>query len=611
MTGDSNVLRDLQQLLNFEQLLELAAQLEEKVERGEIKTQVQVSTRPLSSIPRRGVIPRPQASAPASYNATPQTPPPEAPQEPIALGGLSAVWQQLQEWVALPLKRPDVLRQLGLQAPRGILLVGAPGTGKTLLARSLAQTLGIPCLSVVAPELVSKYYGEAEANLREVFAAASRQAPCLIFIDELDALVPRRDRVEGEVEKRLVAQLLGLMDGFQSREGVLVLAATNRPEALDPALRRPGRFDRELLIPIPDRPARLEILQVLTRPMPLTDGVDLASLADETPGYVGADLKGLCQTAALHALRRQVPKLEQLPGADQLPQLQIAPEDFTAALKTTKPALLRTAQTPEIPRVSWSDIGGLADVKRTLQEAIAGIFSQSELYARVRARSPRGILLYGPPGSGKTLLAKAVATAVGANFIAVNAADLIVKWVGASEQAVQHLFTQARQVAPCVVFLDEIDTLAPARGTVGDGGVGDRVLGQLLSELDGIGTETPLLVIAATNRREAIDPALLRSGRIELHVPVSLPDRDCRLAILQVHNDARPLASDLDLGYWSRQTEGWSGADLALLSNRAAIFAIRRQQNSGATDPKTLQVTAADFTSAYGELSQQRLPPSS
>ncbi|NJK33545.1 MAG: AAA family ATPase [Oscillatoriales cyanobacterium SM2_2_1] len=607
MTGDGNVLRELQQLLNFDQILELAAQLEEKVQSGEIKTQMQVSTRPLSSIPRRGNIPRPQNPEPRGTN--PRVPSDQSqnqPPDPIEIGGLGPIWQQLQEWVALPLKRPDVLRQLGLQPPRGILLVGAPGTGKTLLARSLSQALGVPCLSILAPELVSKYYGEAEANLREVFTAAQRQAPCLIFIDELDALVPRRDRVEGEVEKRLVAQLLGLMDGFQPSQGVIVLGATNRPEALDPALRRPGRFDRELPIPIPDRPARLEILQVLTRPMPVADTVNLEALADGTPGYVGADLKGLCQTAALNALRRQVPDLSQLPAADQLPQLQVNAADFAAALKSTKPSLLRTAQTPEIPQVSWSDIGGLAPTKRTLQEAIAGIFSQSELFARMDARSPKGILLYGPPGGGKTLLAKAVATAVGANFIAVHASDLMVKWVGASEQAVQHLFAQARQVAPCVIFLDELDTLAPARGTVGDGGVGDRVLGQLLSELDGIGIDTPLLVIAATNRREAIDPALLRSGRIELHLPVELPDHGSRLAILQIHNQARPLAANLDLTYWAAQTETWNGADLALLSNRAAIFAIRRQQDSGQISPETLEVTSADFQTAFRELQQQR-----
>jgi transitional endoplasmic reticulum ATPase len=507
----------------------------------------------------------------------------------------------LRDLVEIPLKRPDILAKLGLEPPKGVLLVGPSGTGKTLTARSLANVLGVNYIALVGPEIISKYYGEAETRLRQVFEKAAKSAPCLIFIDEIDALVPNRANVEGEVEKRLVAQLLGLMDGFAESKGIIILAATNRPDAIDPALRRPGRFDREIIFPIPDRRARREILAIHTRSMPLSDDVDLDKIADLAHGYVGADLKGLCQVAATNALRRQVTDLTAIPDG-----LDVNYIDFETALKQVQPAVLRSLQI-QVPKVQWSEIGGLTKIKQTLQEAVAGALVDPALYAHTRAKAPRGVLLYGPPGTGKTLLAKAIATQAQANFIAVAGSELITKWVGASEQSIRQLFAQARQAAPCVIFIDEIDTLAPTRGSYqGDSGVSDRVIGQLLTELDGLQSVEGLLVIGATNRREAIDPALLRSGRIELHMMVDLPDRDGRSSILAVHNRDRPLAKNLDLEVWAERTENWNGADLAFLSNRAAIFAIRRHQRDDSNLIENLRITNEDFDQAFAEILEQR-----
>ncbi|MFQ3678962.1 MAG: AAA family ATPase, partial [Pseudanabaenaceae cyanobacterium] len=404
---------------------------------------------------------------------------------------------------------------------------------------------------------------------------------------------------------RLVAQLLGLMDGFEPSSGVMVLAATNRPDALDPALRRPGRFDREIVFPVPDEAARREILAIQCRAMPLAPDVNLDALAERTRGFVGADLKGLCQAAALHSLQRQVPSLEAVPAV-----LTVTMADFEQALTQVRPAALR-AMAVESPHGPWESIGGLAEAKATLQEAIEGAFLQPELYRQARAQAPRGILLWGPPGTGKTLLAKAIATAGQANFIAVNGPELMSKWVGATEQAIRHLFATARQAAPCIVFIDELDTLAPARGQgFGDSGVGDRAIGQLLVELDGLHSSSGILVVAATNRPEAIDPALLRSGRLELHLAIGLPSEAERLAILTVHNGDRPLAPDVDLAALAQQTEGCSGADLAFISNRAAIAAIRRHR-AGAAPDNPLQITAADFAQARQELSSTEREPAS
>jgi len=605
-------------LKNFEQLLELAKTLEEKAEKGELKTDLQFSTRSLSSIPRQGNIPgvsriRPPSTprsttADSSPAGTPEPevvppPPADSASEPTlgAIGGLADVLQELRELIEIPLKRPDLLTRLGLEPPRGVLLVGPPGTGKTLTARALAEDLGVNYIAIVGPEVMGKYYGEAEGRLRAIFEKAAKSAPCMVFIDEIDSMAPDRAKVEGEVEKRLVAQLLGLMDGFAQTTGVIVLAATNRPDHLDPALRRPGRFDREVQFRVPDRPGRLEILTILTRPMPLDATVDLEAIADLSVGMVGADLKAVCQKAAYTALRRQIPSLQ-----DAIPDaLGVSREDFLQALKQVKPSVLRSLEV-ETPAVRWAEIGGLESIKQTLQESVEGALLYPDLYQRTGAKAPRGILLWGPPGTGKTLLAKAVASQARANFIAVKGPELLSRWVGAAEQEVRDLFAKARQASPCVVFIDEIDTLAPARGQYGgDSGVSDRVVGQLLTELDGLQDCRNVLLIGATNRPDALDPALLRAGRLDLQLKVDLPDSDSRLAILQVHNRDRPLA-DVDLAAWASQTDGWNGADLALLSNQAALEAVRRFRAQGHTDASTIQITANDFLAAAEILAAQR-----
>ncbi|WP_008311038.1 AAA family ATPase [Leptolyngbya sp. PCC 6406] len=631
----------------FEQLLELAKTLEEKAERGELKTDIRVNARSFSAIPRQGNIPTdigvskmrsPRSNSevgseagagigindfdeaviitppPADAQAAPSpdsgqaetTPSPtgsdQTPSPSLAeVGGLASVVQELRELVELPLKRPQVLAKLGLEPPRGVLLVGPPGTGKTLTARSLAETLGVNYIAIVGPEVMGKYYGEAEGRLRQVFEKAAKAAPCLIFIDEIDSLAPDRNKVEGEVEKRLVAQLLSLLDGFAKTTGVIVLAATNRPDHLDPALRRPGRFDREVHFRVPDRAGRLEILQIQTRAMPLDGSVDLGAIADAAVGMVGADLKALGQKAAYIALRRQVPTL----GTAIPENLHVGHGDFLAALKEIKPSVLRAVEV-ESPQVRWEEIGGLEEAKRILQESVEGALLYPELYRQTGATAPRGILLWGPPGTGKTLLAKAIAAQARANFIAINGPELLTRWVGAAEQAVRELFAKARQASPCVVFIDEIDTLAPIRGQFqGDSGVSDRVVGQLLTELDGLQACTDVLLVGATNRRGALDPALLRSGRLDLQIEVGLPDAPSRHAILQVHNQDRPLA-EVNLHHWAQETEGWNGADLALLSNQAALEAIRDYRASGNTDPSQIHIHPAHFQHAFEVLHLQK-----
>lgn len=618
----------------FEQLIELAKALEEKAEKGELKTDIRVNTRSFSNIPRQGNIPEigvsrirtpgtgdgdddlgeavivtpppedarakepstpSQAASPAASPSTPQTP------SLKDVGGLSPVIQELRELIEIPLKRPEVLTKLGLEPPKGVMLVGPPGTGKTLTARSLAEDLGVSYIAIVGPEIMGKYYGEAEGRLRKVFEKAAKSAPCLIFIDEIDSLAPDRSKVEGEVEKRLVAQLLSLMDGFAKTQGVIVLAATNQPNHIDPALRRPGRLDREVHFRVPDREGRLEILQIQTRDMPLDESIRLAAIADNAVGMVGADLKALCQKAAYFALRRQVPAL-----SDPIPEnLHVSQADFDAALKEIKPSVLRAVEV-ESPKISWEDIGGLEEAKRTLQESVEGVLLYPELYQQTGATAPRGILLWGPPGTGKTLLAKAVAAQARANFIAVNGPELMSRWVGAAEQAVREVFAKARQAAPCVVFIDEMDTLAPARGRhQGDSGVSDRVVGQLLTELDGLQGCADVLLIGATNRRNALDPALLRAGRLDLQIEVGLPTEENRLAILQVHNSDRPLEG-VDLPTLASQTHGWNGADLALLSNQAALEAIREYRASGDDDPSQIRIRPHHFQSALEALQRQK-----
>ena len=601
----SDLLKEFEEFIDrgFEDLLELVRDLEGRGDSGGFRVDVQTQTQVRKA--RQETTPDPDEQPPTSVDDVIITSPVDSdPSETLqGIGGLSGIVRELRELVELPLKRSDLLTKLGLEPPRGVLLVGPPGTGKTLTARALAEDLGVNYIAIVGPEIMGKYYGEAEARLRSLFEKASRSAPCIIFIDEIDSLAPDRSKVEGEVEKRVVAQLLSLMDGFAKTKGVIVLAATNRSDHLDPALRRPGRFDREIQFRIPDRAGRLEILRILTQAMSLDQTVNLDTIADLAGGMVGADLKALCQKAAYVALRRLVPSL-----TDPTPHtMSVMQTDFLVAIKQIKPAVLRSVQV-ESPNVSWDAIGGLESVKQSLQESVEGALLYPELYQRTKAKAPRGILLWGPPGTGKTLLAKAVASQARANFIAVNGPELMSKWVGASEQAVRELFVKARQAAPCVVFVDEIDTLAPARGSSqGDSGVSDRVVGQLLTELDGLHECSNVLLIGATNRPEALDPALLRAGRLDLQIKVDLPNQASRFSILQVHNHDRPLA-EVDLDTWATQTDGWNGADLALLSNQAALEAVRRYRGQGLSDPSAIHVTTDDFVAAYDRLSKQRSP---
>lgn len=519
-----------------------------------------------------------------------------------AIGGLKSVLAELHDLVALPLKRPDLLAKLGLEPTRGVLLIGPPGTGKTLTVRAIAEELGVNYIAIAGPEIIGKYYGEAELRLRQIFQKATSSAPCLIFIDEIDSLAPDRNKVEGEVEKRVVAQMLSLMDGFAQLNGVVILAATNRPDHIDRALRRPGRFDREVYFRVPDRLGRLEILQIHTGTMPLDGTVDLAAVADLATGFVGADLRSLCQKAAYAALHRFNPPLD-----SPIPEnLSIGQQDFLQALKEVKPSILRPL-TIETPNVTWEQIGGLESVKAILQETVEGALLYPQLYRQLKAVSPHGILLWGPPGTGKTLLAKAVASQAQANFIPINGPELHSKWVGASEQAVRELFTTARQVSPCIIFIDEIDALAPTRGNhEGDFGVSDRLVGQLLTEIDGMQACNNILIIAATNRPDIIDPALLRAGRLDLQLKIDLPDVSSRFEILRLHNCDRPLVPDINLAAWAVRTEGWNGAELALLSNQATMQAIRRYRVQGLTHTTEPQIFAIDFEIAYQFLLERR-----
>lgn len=612
-----DLFREFEELVDqgFEGFLDFVRIIEGRAEPGDVQSDFRVNVRSRTrstsqdeASTTRSESYRSESRSEASSRVSTEdvliTPPPADSVPPVSLdgiGGLSEVVRELRELVELPLKRPDLLQSLGLEPTKGVLLVGPPGTGKTLTARALAEELGVNYIAIVGPEVMGKYYGEAEGRLRSIFQKATRSAPCIVFIDEIDSLAPDRTQVEGEVEKRVVAQLLSLMDGFAKTKGVIVLAATNRPDHLEPALRRPGRFDREVQFRVPDRAGRLEILEILTRAMPLDASVDLNTIADFSVGMVGADLKALCQKAAYTALRRLLPALD----APVPQRMTVTQADFLQALKQIKPAVLRTVEI-ETPKIAWNEIGGLEEVKQTLQESVEGALLYPELYQRTKAKAPRGILLWGPPGTGKTLLAKAVAAQARANFIAVNGPELLSKWVGASEQAVRELFTKARQAAPCVIFMDEIDSLAPARGSFqSDSGVSDRVVGQLLTELDGLQACPTVLLIGATNRPEVLDPALLRSGRLDLQIKVDLPDETSRLSILQVHNSERPLA-DVDLAHWAAQTEGWNGADLALLSNQAALEAIRHYRAQGLQDPKLIQITTENFVTAYERLANQR-----
>jgi len=498
------------------------------------------------------------------------------------IGGLKDEVRKIREMIELPLRYPELFERLGVDAPKGVLLHGPPGTGKTLLAKAVASETSAHFRSLSGPEIMSKYYGESEENLRAVFKEAEENAPSIIFIDEVDSIAPKRDEVQGEVERRVVAQLLALMDGLETRGKVIVIAATNRPNAIDPALRRPGRFDREIEIGIPDEKGRLEILQIHTRGMPLTQDVDLKEIAKRTHGYVGADLASLVKEAAMRALRRVLPdidfEMDQIP-AEVLHRLEVTHEDFMTALKEMEPSTLREVLIQR-PNVHWDDIGGLETAKQELREVIEWPLKYKQLFEHMRAEVPKGILLYGPPGTGKTMLAKAVATESEANFISVKGPEFLSKWVGESERAVREIFRKARMAAPCVIFFDEIDAISPLRDSSADSHVTERVISQLLTELDGLEPLHNVTVIAATNRPDLLDPALTRAGRFDRHIYIPPPDEDARIEILKIHLRGKPLADDVSIEDLAKKTDGKTGADLASLVREATMLAIRDVLNA-------------------------------
>ena len=499
------------------------------------------------------------------------------------IGGLRDEMQKVREMIELPLRHPEIFEKLGIEAPKGVLLFGPPGTGKTLLAKAVASESNSHFISISGPEIMSKFYGESEARLREIFKEAREKAPTIIFIDEIDSIAPKREEVMGEVERRVVSQMLSLMDGLEGRGKVIVIAATNRQNALDPALRRPGRFDREIEIKVPDKNGRLEILQIHSRNMPLDTDVDQKKIAAVTHGFVGADLEYLCKEAAMKCLRRLLPDLnledEKLPP-ETLDKLIITQNDFNQAIKDVMPSAMREVFL-ESPDVKWEDIGGLEGVKRELQEAVEWPLRYPDLYAKIGHTVPKGILLHGPSGTGKTMLAKAVATESEANFISVKGPELLSKWVGESERGIREIFRRARQAAPCVIFFDEIDSIAMARGggmggEMGGGSIGtnDRVISQILTELDGISELHGVVVLAATNRPDMIDTALLRPGRFDRIVFVPNPDRRTRKRILEIYAVDKPLGADVDLEKIADITDGFSGADVTAIVNTAVSLVL-------------------------------------
>jgi transitional endoplasmic reticulum ATPase len=503
------------------------------------------------------------------------------------IGGLKEALLKVREMIELPLKHAELFERLGIDPPKGVLLYGPPGTGKTLIAKAVANEAGANFYSIQGPEIMSKYYGQSEERLREKFDEAQKNAPSVLFIDELDSIAPRREEVTGEVERRVVAQLLTLMDGLTGRGQVIVIAATNREEAIDPALRRGGRFDREIEIGVPDRIGRKEIMQIHSRGMPIEGNEEdreslLTELANVTHGFVGADLAALAREAAMRTLRRYLPEidLEKPIPSEILEKMRVTPGDFKEALKEVEPSAMREVLV-EIPHTTWNDVGGLEDLKAKLKEAVEMPLKDPESFKRMGITPPRGILLYGAPGTGKTLIAKAVATESESNFISIKGPEVMSKWVGESEKAVRMIFKKARQVAPCIVFLDEIDAIAHRRGGgEGDSGVTERVVNQLLTSMDGLESREGVLVIAATNRPDMVDPALLRAGRFDKLILVPVPDERTRLEILKVHTKNMPLDGDVSIGELAKEIEGYTGADIEGLCREAALSALRENRKA-------------------------------
>ncbi|RJS85294.1 AAA family ATPase [Candidatus Bathyarchaeota archaeon] len=520
------------------------------------------------------------------------------------IGGLKEEIQRLREMVELPMRHPEIFQRLGIDPPKGVLLHGPPGCGKTLLARAVANESDANFFSINGPEIMSKFYGESEARLREIFQQAEKNSPAIIFIDELDAIAPKREEVTGEVERRVVAQLLALLDGLTERGNVIVIGATNRPNALDPALRRPGRFDREIEIGIPDKQGRYEILQIHTRGMPLAPDVDLKKLAEMTHGYTGADLAALCRETAMKALRRYLPEIdleqERIPPS-VLEKMEVKMEDFINAYREITPTAMREVAI-EVPTVHWDDIGDLEGIKQELKESVEWPLKNPEVFKRMGIAPPKGILLFGPPGCGKTLLARAVATESEANFISIKGPEVFSKWVGESERAIREVFRKARMSAPAIVFFDEIDALVPRRGAgYADSGVTERVISQLLTEIDGIESLQEVIILAATNRPDILDPAILRPGRLDRMIYVPEPDEEGRYQIFKIHTKNMPLAEDVDLRELAGLTKGYSGADIESVCREAAMIALRRDINSK-------EVRLSDFKEALKKIGPSITP---
>ncbi len=506
------------------------------------------------------------------------------------IGGLGDEIQRLREMIELPMKHPEVFEKLGIESPKGVLMYGPPGTGKTLIAKAVANESGANFFSIAGPEIMSKYYGESEQRLREIFEQANKDAPSIIFIDELDSIAPKREEVTGEVERRVVAQLLTMMDGLEERGQVVVIGATNRIDAIDPALRRPGRFDREIEIGVPDRLERIEIFQIHTRGMPLSNDVKLEDIADRTHGFVGADISALAREAAMKALRRYLPqiKLDEAVPREVLNNMQVTSGDFEAALKEVEPSAMREVLV-ELPKVVWDDVGGLDEAKQEIIEAVEWPLKNPEKFEKMGIRPPKGILLYGPPGTGKTLLAKAAANESSANFISIRGPQLLSKWVGESEKAIREVFRKARQVAPSILFLDELDAIAPVRGMDSGSKATERVVNQLLTELDGMETLKNVVVIAATNRPEIIDPALIRSGRFDRLVFVGPPGRTGRIGIFRIHLKNIPVSDDVNIEELADLTDNYVGSDIESLCREAAMLALREDFDTDRVEMRHLR----------------------
>ena len=520
------------------------------------------------------------------------------------LGGLKNEVQKIREMVELPMRHPELFEKIGVEAPKGVLLYGPPGTGKTLLAKAVAGETNANFTSLSGPEIMGKYYGESEERIRDIFKQAEENSPSIIFIDEIDSIAPKREEVTGEVEKRIVSQLLTLLDGMKSRGKVVVIAATNRPDSIDPALRRPGRFDREIEIGIPDEEGRQDILAIHTRGMPIDEKVDLNDIAKITHGFVGADLEILAKEAAMRSLRKILPEIDldqEKISSEILQKIKVVEDDFRDALKEVKPSALREVLV-EVPNVTWDDVGGLDDLKDELRETVEWPITHRDAYDYVDVAAPKGVLLYGPPGTGKTLIAKALAKTTESNFISIKGPELLSKWVGESEKGVREIFRKARQAAPCIIFFDEIDALAPRRGGGGSSHVSESVVSQILTEIDGLEELHDVLIVGATNRLDIVDDALLRPGRFDRIIRVPNPDAKSREKIFKIHTRKKPLSSDINLSEIVDRTEGFSGAEIESITNRAAIAALKRHVESKSKDYKEIKITQQDLIDAIEKI---------